>query len=510
MSSSGSFGLAPADEHNRKLLENAHPPSWVNPEAKPRYHLVVVGGGTAGLVCAAGAAALGARVALVERHLLGGDCLNTGCVPSKSLLRSARAWHAVVKGKQRFASAAHVGTGDFAEAMARVRQLRAQLSRMDGAPRFKELGVDVFLGDGHFTAPDALEVGGQTLRFRRAVIATGGRPAVPSISGLSSVGYLTNETVFNLTELPRRLAVIGGGPVGCELAQAFARLGAHVAIFDSGAQLLHREDADAASIVQASLALDGVRIELQARIVEVAPRGREGRDKVIRFERNGTSDEFVANEILVAVGRKPNLEALGLEAAGVRYTADGVTVNDRLRTSNTKIFAAGDICSPLHFTHNSDAQARIVLTNALFPGSAKVSRLVIPWCTYTSPEIGHVGLDEREAKARGVALDTLTVPLHDVDRAVLDGEDDGFLRLHLKRGTDRILGATLVAEHAGDMMSALTLAVTNGIGLEKIAHTVHPYPTQGEVLKKAADLWRRGTLTAGKKRLLRLWFWLAK
>lgn len=510
MSNTGSHGLAPADESNRKLLENVHPPSWVNPEPKGRYHLVVIGGGTAGLVCAAAAAGLGARVALIERHLLGGDCLNVGCVPSKSLIRAARAWHAVNTGQQRFAAATPVGTGDFAAAMARTRRLRAQLSRVDGAPRLRDLGVDVFLGDGHFVGPDAVEVGSQRLTFRRAVIATGGRAAAPAIPGLPGVGYLTNETVFNLTELPRRLAVIGAGPIGCELSQVFARFGAHVALFDISPQVLPREDPDAALIVQAALALDGVRLELGVKIAEVAPRGRDGRDKVIRFERKGGSDEFVANEILVATGRKPNIEALGLEAAGVRYSAQGVTVDDRLRSTNKKIFAAGDVCSPYHFTHNSDAQARIVIANALFPGRAKVSRLVMPWCTYTSPEVAHVGLHEREAKERGVAIDTVNIDLHDVDRAVLDSEDDGFLRLHVKKGSDRILGATLVAEHAGDMLGALCLAVTNEIGLNKIAATVHPYPTQGEALKKAADAWRRTKLTPFVKRLFRFWFWMTK
>lgn len=510
MSNASSFGLHPADEHNRRLLENVHPPSWVNPEPKGRYHLVVIGAGAAGIECATGAAALGAKVALVERHLLGGDRLNVGCVPSKSLLRAARAWHAVNKGQQRFAAAAPVGTGDFGRVMERTRSLRAQLARDDGAPRLRELGVDVFLGDGHFTGPESAEVGGARLAFRRAVIATGARPAVPPISGLSGVGYLTNETVFNLTELPRRLAILGAGPVGCELAQAFARFGAHVALFDDGAQVLHRDPADAAAIVQAALALDGVRLELGTRILEVAPRGRDGRDKVVRFERNGQSDEFVANEIVVAVGRKPNIEAVGLEAAGVQYTAQGVTVDDRLRTSNPKIFAAGDVCSALHFTHAAEAQARVVLANALLRGTERVSRLTVPWCTYTSPEVAHVGLSEEEAGRRGVAVDTVTVPLHDVDRAVLDGEDDGFLRLVLKRGSDRILGATLVAEHAGEILGALTLAVARGIGLGEIGETVQAYPTQAEAFQRAAERWRRGTLTPSRKRWLRLWFWLTR
>jgi pyruvate/2-oxoglutarate dehydrogenase complex dihydrolipoamide dehydrogenase (E3) component len=508
---SGFAPLLPDDDPNQRLLDHVHPQDWRNPEPKPRYHLVVVGAGTAGLVAAAGAAGLGAKVALVERHLMGGDCLNVGCVPSKGLIRAARAWHAVNTGKHRFGAADHIGSGDFGEAMRRMRELRAGLAKVDSAARFKSLGVDVFLGHGRFVAADALEVGGKRLNFRRAVIATGARPAAPAVPGLADVGYLTNETIFNLTELPRRLAIIGGGPIGCELAQAFARFGSYVTIFDSGPHLLHREDTDAAEIVQRSLQRDGVRLELNARLLEVAPRGRDGGERLIRFERDGGAGEFVANAILVAAGRKPNLEDLGLDKAGVRHTEKGVEVDDRLRTANPRIFAAGDICSRHQFTHNSDAQARIVLQNALFPGPpGKASRLVLPWCTYTSPEVAHVGLYERDAKAAGVAVDTLTLPLHDVDRAVLDGEEEGFLRLHLRKGTDRILGATLVAEHAGDMISALCVAIANGVGLARIAATIHPYPTQGEVLKKAADTWRRGKLTPAVKRLFNAWFWLTR
>jgi pyruvate/2-oxoglutarate dehydrogenase complex dihydrolipoamide dehydrogenase (E3) component len=368
------------------------------------------------------------------------------------------------------------------------------------------LGVDVYLGEAKFVAGDAVEVGGQRLAFKKAVIATGARAGVPPVPGLAEVGRHTNETIFNLTDLPRRLAVIGGGPIGCELAQAFARLGAYVAIFDHGVHLLHREDPDAAEIVQQALRRDGVRLELGTHLLDVSPRGKDGREKLIRFERAGEAGEFVANEILVAAGRLPNVEDLGLEAAGVRYDRHGVKVNDRLRTSNPRIYAAGDVCSRFQFTHNSDAQARIVLQNALFPGRAKASAVVLPWCTYTSPEIAHVGLYEREARQRGVALETLTIPLREVDRAVLDGEEEGFLRLHLRQGSDTVLGATLVAEHAGDMIGALCIAVTHGVGLGKIAATVFPYPTQGEVLKKAADAWRRRKLTPGTRRILKLWF----
>jgi len=492
--------IRPWDEANRELVANVHPPDWKNPEPADRYHLVVAGAGTAGLVTAAGAAGLGARVALVERHLMGGDCLNVGCVPSKGIIRAARAWHEARSAGRRFGGPYAVGDGDFAAAMARMRKIRAAISRHDSAERVAGLGVDVFLGQGHFIASDALEVGGAVLRFQKAVIATGARPAVPPIEGLEEAGFLTNETVFELTELPRRLAVVGGGPIGCELAQAFARFGSEVTLLDMMPRVLPREDGDAAEVVQRAMARDGVRFELG---VEV--RGVDRRDgaAVIRFERSdpkGAAGELACDRILLAVGRAANVEGLGLEAAGVEYSKKGVRVDERLRTSNRRVFAAGDVASQYQFTHVADALARIAIQNALFHGRAKASDLVIPWCTFTSPEVAHVGLYAKEAEERGQAVDSLTVPLSELDRARLDGEDEGFLRLHLAKGKDRILGATLVAAHAGDMLGELCLAITAGVGLGKIASTIHPYPTQGEVVKKAADLWRRGKLTPGVKK----------
>jgi pyruvate/2-oxoglutarate dehydrogenase complex dihydrolipoamide dehydrogenase (E3) component len=515
---SAPFPVEPLDAYNRALLANVHPPGWVNPRPAPRYHLVVVGAGTAGLVSAAGAAGLGARVALVERHLMGGDCLNVGCVPSKAILRAARAWDEARQAASRFGGPAAAGAPSFGAAMERMRRLRAGISPHDSAERFRGLGIDVFLGDARFTAPDAVEVDGQLLRFRRAVIAAGARAAVPPLPGLAEAGFRTNETIFNLTELPRRLAVVGCGPIGCELAQAFARFGSEVTLLGRQGQLLPREDADAAAIVAAALTRDGVRLELGVKATAVRRRGAE---KVLELEHvqgtgrqggeggHGGQDgrrELAVDEILVATGRQPNVEGLGLRAAGVRYTAKGVEVDDRLRTSNRRIFACGDVASKYQFTHVADAQARLVIQNALFFGRAKASALTVPWCTYTSPEIAHVGLYRRDARGRGLEVDTLTVPLADNDRAVLDGEDEGFLRVHLERGTDRILGATLVAEHAGDMLGELCLAITQGIGLGSIASVIHPYPTQAEVVKKAADTWRRGKLTPRVKKLFAWWF----
>ncbi|HKH43598.1 MAG TPA: mercuric reductase, partial [Thermoanaerobaculia bacterium] len=365
------------------------------------------------------------------------------------------------------------------------------------------LGVDVFLGDGRFTGPDTAEVGGKTLRFRRAVIATGGRAGVPPVPGLAEAGYLTNETVFNLTELPTRVVVIGGGPIGCELAQAFARFGSRVTILDIAPQILPREDADAAAIVQKALTKDRIEFELGVKILEVRNRGAE---KILVLEKDGKRTEITADQILVAAGRVPNLEGLGLDAAGVRSTRTGVEVDDHLRTSNPRIYACGDVASRYQFTHAADAQARIVIQNALFKGRSKASALTIPWCTYTAPEVAHVGLYAKDAKEKGIEVDTLDVQLSTVDRAILDGADEGFLRVHLKKGTDEILGATLVAEHAGDMIGELCLAITHKIGLGKIASVIHPYPTQGEVVKKAADAWRRTKLTPAVKKVFGVWF----
>jgi pyruvate/2-oxoglutarate dehydrogenase complex dihydrolipoamide dehydrogenase (E3) component len=514
--------VEPFDEHNRRLVDNVHPPDWRNPEPEDRYHLVVIGAGAGGLVSAVGSAGLGARVAIVERHLLGGDCLNVGCVPSKGVIRAARAWHdaraAVAFGAPRLGG----GGGDFAAAMERMRRLRAQISPIDSAARLTSAGVDVFLGHGRFSGRDAVDVEGATLRFRRAVIATGARAAAPPIPGLAQVGYRTNETIFELTELPPRLAVIGAGPIGCELAQAFARFGSRVTLFDVVPRVLIREDVDAAAIVASALARDGVELALGVEMVEVrgvvtpggagvgevagAARARGAGERTVVWERDGERRETICDEILVAAGRAPNVEDLGLDAAGVAHDKTGVLVDDRLRTTNPRIFAVGDITPLPKFTHLADAHAAMVIQNAFFFGRARHQSLVVPWVTYTAPEIAHVGRYEKEARDAGLATQSITVPLHENDRAVLDGAEEGFLRVVVEKGKDRILGATLVAEHAGDMIGEICLAITHGIGLGKIASTIHPYPTQSEVFRKAANQWRRGRLTPTVKRIFDLRF----
>lgn len=492
--------VQPLDEHNQRLLDAAHPPEWSNPRPAGRYNLVVVGAGTAGLVAAAGAAGLGARVALVERRLMGGDCLNFGCVPSKALIRSARAVADVRRASAFGVRAPPDVTIDFAVVMERMRRLRAQIAPHDSAERFRKLGVDVFLGDGRFTGPDTLEVGGQTLRFARACIATGARPVVSPIPGLKETGFLTNESIFTLTELPRRFAVLGAGPIGCELSQCFARFGAEVHLIDLASQVLGREDRDAAEVIHGTLVADGVRLILSVKVAAVACGPH---DKTITLEGPDGRRELVVDEILVGVGRAPNVAGMGLDAAGVAFDErTGVKVNDRLQTSNPRIYAAGDVCFPYKFTHVADAMARIVIRNALFFGRARASALTIPWCTYTDPEIAHVGLYEREARERGVETSGLTIDLAGVDRAVLDGETEGFLKVLLKRGTDRILGATLVARHAGEMISEITAVMAAGGGLKTLSNTIHPYPTQAGVFKGAGDAHARTALTPFTKRLL--------
>jgi pyruvate/2-oxoglutarate dehydrogenase complex dihydrolipoamide dehydrogenase (E3) component len=499
------LNLQPDDEHNRLLAENVHPAEWQNPCPEGRYNLVVLGAGTAGLVAAVGAAGMGAKVAVIERYLMGGDCLNVGCVPSKAMIRSAHAAHDVRTADRfgiRVSGAVEV---DFQAVMERMRRIRTGISPNDSAKRFSEhYGIDVYFGSARFTGPDTVDVSGASLRFAKAVIATGARAAVPPISGLEEAGFLTNHNVFNLTEQPRRLAVVGCGPIGAELAQTFARLGTEVMTIETGDQFLQREDQDAAEILKASLVRDGVTVCLSTQLkkVETSPDG-----KVLFLDTPGGAQRITVDEILVGVGRTPNVEGLNLEAAGVDYDRSGVTVNDFLQTTNRKIYASGDICLPFKFTHTADVASRAVIQNALFPGpKKKISRLVVPWCTYTDPEIAHVGLYPHQAERRGIAIDTWEVPMSDVDRAIADGDEEGFLKVHCKRGTDTILGATIVGRYAGEMISEITTAMVAGMGLGGFSGIIHPYPTQAEVIRKAADAYNRTKLTPTVTGILKRWF----
>jgi len=495
--------VLPHDAHNETLVANVHPSNWVNPEPAQCYNLVVLGGGTAGLISAAGAAGLGAKVALIERHLLGGDCLNVGCVPSKGVIRASRALHDA-RTSAEFGIQGGAGLGfDFGTAMERMRRLRADISHHDSARRFRdELGVDVFIGQGAFSGPGTVEVAGKALRFKKAAVCTGARAAAPPIPGLEEAGYLTNETIFALTELPERMAVIGAGPIGCEMAQSFARFGSRITLIEQGSQILGREDGDAAGILHGAFVREGIDLQLGVKIIGVTT---SGSDKILQLERDGTQLDVTVDAILVGVGRAPNLDGLGLEKAGIKFDRTGVLVNDNLQTSNPNVFAAGDICFPFKFTHTADALARILIANALFMGRQKTSALTIPWCTYTDPEIAHVGMYEADAREKGIEFTTLTVPLSNIDRAVLDGEAEGFARVHLRKGTDQILGATIVARHAGEMINEFSLAIANGLGIAAIGKTIHPYPTQAEVIKRLADAYNRTRLTPFVKNLLSGW-----
>ncbi|MEJ7747235.1 MAG: mercuric reductase [Luteimonas sp.] len=491
----------PQDAHERTRLENVHPPQWRNPTPAKCYGLVVIGGGTAGLVAAHAAAALGASVALIERNLLGGDCLNVGCIPSKALIRTGHLYAGMRNARQYGGQVPDDIQVDFEATMERVRGVRARISRVDSAQRLVKAGVDVFFGHARFTGVDTLSVDGLELRFRKAMIATGSRPDTPSIPGLVEAGFLTNETVFNLTRLPPRLLVIGGGPLGCEMAQAFCRLGSKTIIAQNWPLFLPREERDAAQLLSDAFARDGIEVRLNTRAVKVRV---ENGNKLVDLVSDDHQSTVEVDAILTGTGRRPNVQDLDLEAAGVEYDEkSGIRVDDFLRTSNRRIFAAGDVGMDEKFTHTADASARIVVQNALFFGRQRVSRLKIPWCTYTDPAIAHVGLYVQQAHELGIPVKTFTIPMHDVDRAIADNEEAGFVKIHIREGTDHIIGATIVARRAGDMINEITLAMVAGIGLRTLSRVIHAYPTQAEAIRKAADAYNRTRLTPTVRSILR-------
>ena len=517
MSESNQPLMLPNDEYNQQLVENVHPADWVNPEPTGRYNIVVIGAGTAGLITAVVAASLGAKVALIEKHLMGGDCLNVGCVPSKGVIRAARAW-ADLRRATDFGL--HIPAGvkyDFGAVMARMRKLRARISQNDSVHRYTKLGVDVYIGNGRFIGTDTIQVegsaGNRVLTFAKAAVCTGARAAVPPTPGLQGTDYLTNETIFSLTQLPQRFGVIGAGPIGCELAQSFARFGSQVFLIEATHGIMPNEDRDAADIVEQQMVRDGVKLLCCGKDLRVEK--VEGGKRLI-VDSHSQPYDVTVDEILVGVGRLPNVERIGLEAAGVAYTPQGIQVNGRLQTTNPNVYAAGDVCSRYKFTHAADAMAQIVIQNALFPhpfglGCANVESLHMPWCTFTEPEIAHVGMYEHEAKEKGMEVETYTYKLDEVDRAILDGEEEGFARVHIRKGTDQILGATIVAAHAGDMISEFSVAMKAGAGAKTIAGTIHPYPTQAEVNKKAVNLWRKAHFTQGTKNfLMKLFAWMRR
>ena len=489
--------LADTDQralHLKDWLGHIQPGDWTNPEPDGRYNLVVIGAGPAGLVCAAGAAGLGAKVALIERHQMGGDCLNVGCVPSKGVIRAARAAYEAQQSHRFGIEGTENAAANFEKVMERMYQVRSELSHHDSPERFSGLGVEVFLGEGRFAGPDTIEVDGKTLRFKKAVIATGARAVLPPVPGLDECAPYTNETIFNLETLPKRIGIIGSGPIGVELGQSFARFGAEVTIIEKADRIMVREEAKASQVVANALLRDGVTLATCASLDKAVSHGSHS---TLHYHcEEGESQSIDVDAILVAAGRAPNVDGLNLEAAGVEYDArSGVKVDESLRTSNPNVYGAGDVCFKYKFTHAADACARIVIANALFKGRQKASSLVMPWSTFTQPEVAHVGLTEGDIEQNNLAVDVIEVEMATNDRSRLDADDEGYARVYLKKGTDQVLGATLVSDHAGDMIGEMVLAITHNIGLKKIAATIHPYPTNGEIWKKVADAYSRTRLT---------------
>lgn len=499
--------LQPMDEFNQKLLDCVHPSDWVNPTGVDEYDIIVIGAGVAGLVISAGIAGLGIglKVALVEKYLMGGDCLNFGCVPSKAIIRSTKLIGEIKRGEELGITLKDNPNINFKKVMERMRKLRAGISHNDSVQRFQGLGVDVFLGEARFIKEKVIEVNGQLLNYKKAVIATGGRAFIPDIDGLKEGEYYTNESIFSLTDCPARLAIIGGGAIGCELAQTFQRLGSQVTLFHRHSQLLNKEDRTVGDLLQTAFTQEGIKLFLESNIEKVE-RGNEG--KRIVYCSQGKLESVEVDAILVAVGRTPNVESLNLESVGVEYDKKGLKVNDYLQTTNASIYGAGDVCLPWKFTHVADASARIIIKNALFSpfglGKAKISDLIIPWVTYTDPEIAHVGLNENDAKVKGIEIETVQVMMGTVDRAITDNQTQGFIKVYHKKGSDQILGATLVGSHAGEMISQITTAIVHKIGLSGLSTVIHPYPTQAEVIKKAADGYRRKLLTPTSQKFLKL------
>jgi pyruvate/2-oxoglutarate dehydrogenase complex dihydrolipoamide dehydrogenase (E3) component len=458
-----------------------------------KYNVVVIGAGTAGLVTAAGTAGLGGRVALVEAHKMGGDCLNFGCVPSKGLIASAKLIQHIRDG-ENLGLREMVPEFDFQDVFASMRKRRAIIEPNDSAERFEGLGVDVFLGRARFVSPHEVEVDGARLHARNFVIATGTKATVPDISGLSGIKYYTNETIFDeLPAAPASLLVVGGGPIGCELSQVMNRLGVEVILVQQSPRLLPRDDAEAAEIVQRHLHEEGVRILAGSRVIKLE--NKSGKTAATIESPRGVETVLV-EAVLLAAGRTPNTEGLNLEAAGVRYGEKGVDVDASLTTSQSHIFACGDIAGPHRFTHAADYQARIVVRNILIPWiKAKADYTWIPWVTYTEPELAHTGLNAEQARKRGIPHDVHRFEWSDNDRAVTDGDTTGFIKVVTAAGKDRILGATVVGSQAGNVLHELLIAGKYGIGLAQLSSTIHAYPTLSQGVQRVGDLYQKKRLT---------------
>ena len=466
---------------------------------KPEFDICVIGGGAAGLVVAAGGASLGAKVALVEKQALGGDCLYYGCVPSKSLLQSANVAHTMRKAN-RFGVDGHMSQVSVAHVMERVDSVIKTIEPHDSPERFRGLGVDVIFGVGEFVDPGTFKVNDRSITAKNFVIATGSRPAVPSIEGIDGVPYLTNETLFSLREPVPSLIVLGGGPIGVEMAQAFARLGTRVQLVQRRSQVLPKEDPDLAEVVANSLMADGVELLTGHKPVSVA--GEAGDIRFTVETPDGGKRTLQATHLLVATGRRSNTELLGLEAAGVIVDKGHVQVDRRLRTSNRRIYAAGDVIGGHQFTHMAEHYAGVVLRNALFHLPAKVEEKVIPWATFTDPELARVGVSETEAKAQGIKYQVYTFPFQDIDRAQADGTVEGLAKI-ITNPKGKLLGAALAGPHAGELIHEYVLALAKGMKAADLSGVIHIYPTLAQINRRVADARMKAGLTPNAKKWMK-------
>ncbi len=467
----------------------------------PKYDLIVIGAGSGGLVSAAGGAGLGAKVALIEKKKMGGDCLNTGCVPSKSLIRSAKMIHYLQHSKLYGVKECHYNF-EFLDIMNRVKNIQKQIEPHDSPERFKTLGVDVKFGNYYFKNEQEITNGTDTLYGKRIVIATGSSPFVPPIPGCEEKKCLTSDNIWDLKILPKRLVVIGGGPIGSEMAQCFARFGSQVTIMDIAPSILPREDEDLSGFVSESFKKDGIVFYMKCQLKKVS----HGTPTVITMERDGKEDTIECDEIFVAVGRRPNISGLRLEDIGIQYSNKGITINEYCQTTHPHIYACGDVAGPYQFTHFADDQARLILRNALFPGKTKSDYRVVPWCTYTDPELARVGLSEAEVKQKNIPHDVFTYDLSELDRALCDGEGQGRVKVITQKGKDKILGAAIVGFHAGDLLQEFVFAMKHGLGLAAISKTIHPYPTMVETAKRVADTWSKSRLKPWMATVLKWYF----